>query len=212
MVKLKISHHDYAQLCNVKRNICYKIIAVRESRGISYSQLELMLNNKLNIYGYSADYIRKSIEAEKLEENLCNALCKVLDIYPDDEKNIGSVIAYRYLKERVPKRGKPSKQEIEGNKQRYEDIKKDLEKEGGFSEESIIMDSYTQTYSYNGIECDWDIYVEFMEEDLKKDILKKILAIYDIFPQAIEQFLEVFEFEKEDLKQLDNIDIEIKYK
>lgn len=210
MVKL------YHQIENMVDKISYRIKMEKEYQGLSYIDLERKLKD-LNFDRYETYFeedIRKKLEAKNPEPQLIEDLCKVLNIEDKNENISEAVATYKYyLNEDRATKGRISKQAIREKKENYEKIHKELELSSGDSLEKTIYETFRdeETYSFNGIECDWDLYCEFKEDDEKKELIKKILVIYEYFPNEIYEFVDNFEFDDECNDKLKKIDVEIKY-
>lgn len=206
----------FIDMKKAKDNLSYRVIMERENKGLSYEYiLDKLLNLNHDKYEkYSPDDIRKRLEAKKPKAQLLEDLCNVLEIENENEDLLEVIATYRYHLNRAKVgKGRASQKEIDKRKERYIEIHSDLKLSDGKCLEKTIYEEFSrkENYSYNGIECDWELYCEFMEEDFKREILKKLLVINDYYPEKIEEFLDMFEFDDECNAELEMLDVEIKY-
>lgn len=206
----------YRGIENVMNNLSSRIIMEKEQKGLRYKDLINALHelNSSRYDGDIADDLRKQLAAKRPDPQLILDLCNILQIEDSNDNLVEVIATYRYNlnKDKVGK-GRTSQKEIDNRKERYKKIHDELKLSDGNSLEKTIYEVFStkEKYSYNGIECDWEMYCEFMEEDIKKEMLKKILVINEYYPEKIEEFVDMFEFDDECNAELERLDLEIKY-
>ncbi len=198
-----------------KENLAHRIIMKKEIEELSYDDLLNRLHDlKPDKFStYDASDIRKGLNAKKPDVALLEDLCYVLDIKPSDDDLSEAIIAYRYHNNKDGrKKGRISKKDKERNKESHKRICEDLILSDGNSIERAIFEGLDDNgYSYKGDPIDKATYYDLMEDEFEKDILKNILLISRVFPQEVEKFISIFEFNDDEKAELDKIDIEIKY-
>lgn len=207
MEKTNFSVREIAKLCEIKNNVAYRIIMEKERKGLTYAAL----SNLIDSTTYDEPYIRKALETKKVDETLASQLCKELGIDMQDKQLDETVMAYRYHKVRKTSVGRMSNAEISKRQKLYAELRNDLKANDGYSTEKAILENLSERYYYNGIECEWDMYCELMERDIKVELLKKIVLISELFPEEIEDFMSRFKFDDEDMKELEKISVDFKY-
>lgn len=206
----------YRGIENVINNLSSKIIMEKEQKELTYEDLINTLDNfnHKRYKGDSAEELRKQLAAKRPDPQLMLDLCSILQIEVSSDNLLEDIATYRYFlcREEVSK-GRISQKEIDKRKERYKKIHDELRLSDGSSLEKTIYETFStkEKYSYNGIECDWEMYCEFMEENIKKEMLKKILVINEYYPEKIEEFVNMFEFDNECNAELERLDLEIKY-
>lgn len=198
---------ETTEISNDKKNAINRIRMERETQGLSYYDIELLLHDST----LSSEYIRKAIESGRIDDYLLDALNKVLGINPDDKHYSQTVTAYRYNKARKLKSGRMSKKDIAARKELRTSIEEKLKKNNNESEEEAIIQSSKERYFYDGIECDEDMYYELMDEDIIIEKLKTLFLINELFPEEVDDFIDNFELDESDKEYLKNIDIKIHY-
>lgn len=218
MMKMELSEilEIFNDMERAKDNLSFRIIMEKENKGLSNVYLldKLLKFNHDKYEKYVPDDIRKRLESKKPNAQLVEDLCNILEIDNDNESLLEVVASYRYHlnKDKIYK-GRTSKKEIEKRRERYEKIHDELELSDGNSLEKTIYEVFStnEKYSYNGIECDWETYSEYMNEDIKKEMLKKILVINQYYPEEVDDFLDRFGFDDECNAKLEKLDVKIKY-
>jgi hypothetical protein len=206
----------YRGIENVINNLPSRIIMEKEQKGLSYKDLcnELQKLDAKMYSDFSEDKLRKNLGGKKPDMQLILDLCIILEIEDNNTNLLEAIATYRYFlnKEEVG-RGRTSQKEIDNRKERYKKIYDELKLSDGDSLEKTIYNVFStkEKHSYNGIECDWEMYREFMEEDIKKEMLKKILVINEYCPDEVEEFIDTFVFDDECNAELEKLDVDIKY-
>ena len=206
----------YRGIENVINNLPSRIIMEKEQKGLGYKDLcnELQKLDAKMYPDFSEDELRKKLAGKKPNMQLIQDLCIILDIEDNNTDLSEAIATYRYFlnKEEVGK-GRTSQKEIDNRKERYKKIHDELKLSDGNSLEKTIYEVFStkEKYSYDGIECDWEMYCEFMEEDIKKEMFKKILIIKEYYPDKVEEFIDMFGFDDECNAELEKLDVDIKY-
>lgn len=162
---------------------------------------------------YTEEDIREKLASGNLDYEWIEHICSSLEEERSREKLLEAISTYRYfLNKGKLDRGRISQKQKDLKKEQYEKIHDELNTYETCSLEETIYGVLAdgEKYEYEGIECDWQTYSEFMEEDMEKEMIKKILVINRHFPDQVEAFIDMFDFDDESNAMLEKIDLEIK--
>lgn len=191
------------------------IKAEKEAQKLSYFELAKMISKENLHYMEPHNGVIKCIE-EDIRQILRNktpnlevikALCKVLDIEDTIEKRLTTLLYKEQNSDSCP--GRLSETRKKENQENYLRIQNNVTNKETPLIQTAIVSGLSESIFYDGEWIEPDLYNALIEEKKEINILKHSLLIYRKFPDLIQTFLNNFEMEDEDIKELEKMKIEI---
>lgn len=206
----KISVMEISKMIVSINNKGKRIIMEKDNKGLSYGDLLDKLMSYNPNCGYDDEHsLRKALQAKKISDDLVNSLYDILEIKEMDLSEAMAV--YRYNKNYPLKKGRPSNENLEERRKHYDEVHLEHNPEQGiYDMNRMIVESIKTEEIYQIGEDIFDGYLEYGYELEKRDMLKKMLVIFSCFPKEVKDFIQCFEFNKEEKSELDNLDVQIR--
>lgn len=185
--------------------IVKRIIAEKEGRELSNTDVADLLNKIGSTYSDNritlGETIRKALYAKNPDKVLLEDLCKALNIPAITQEELILSRHYYLNQNREVKSGRISDDQKRANNELYKESKKYANsKDDGVPIEEMVA---------NGM--DNEDYAELKEIKLEEEILAKLTIIYRNFPRKVREFTQEFEFDEDDMEQLERCHVKVTY-
>ena len=196
---------------SIHNNEAKRIIMEREKRGLTYRDLlENLVKRDQKYRTYDENSLRKAIQNKKVSEDLICDLNQVLNL---KEANLSEDLAvYRYNKNSSLKKGRHLKSKLEEDKKKYAESHLEHDPDNDiYDMDRLIVESFESEEVYKIGDEIFDGYLEYASELEDRDMLRRMYLIFSLFPDKVKEFMGKFVFNEEEEKELNKMDVQIKY-